>query len=205
MVSGAITPQSMSREATKPEPGKPADNRIVAIFGPYAIALAAQAVLVAAAYLIRHTFGIKIALVTAIVQVLYLTILLLGTAWLGYGPGLLVWTLTILVVPRILGTTRQGRPWDPVVFGLVLLVSRPDQPHRANAPGGGKPSWCGPPRNWKSRWQSDGKSPAFSRCGARSRRAPAFCARCRRNRLLGSGHREKQHCPFAEARSDFRL
>ena len=112
----------MSREATKPGPGKPAGNRIVAVLRPYAVALAAQTVLVLAAYLIRHTFGIKIALVTAIVQVLYL-ILMLGTAWLGYGPGLLVWTLTILVVPKILGTTRQGRPLDPVVIGLVLLVS----------------------------------------------------------------------------------
>ncbi len=97
-------------------------NRIAATLRPYAIALAAQALLVITAYLIRNTFGIKIAVVSAIVEVLYF-ILLLGAAWLGYGPGLLVWTLTIVVVPRILGTARPGRPTDPVVIGLVLLVS----------------------------------------------------------------------------------
>jgi PAS domain S-box-containing protein len=96
---------------------------IYAIVRPYAMALTAQALLVAAAFLIRNTFGIRIAAVSAIVQVLYF-VLLLGAAWLGYGPGLLVWTLTIFAVPRILGTTRPaGRSFDPIVVGLVLLVS----------------------------------------------------------------------------------
>jgi PAS domain S-box-containing protein len=97
-------------------------NRLIAILRPYVIALSGQILLVGVAYLLRHTFGIRIAILTAILYILYF-LLMLGAAWLGYGPGLLVWTLTILVVPRILTTRAQGRSIDPMVFGLILLVS----------------------------------------------------------------------------------
>jgi PAS domain S-box-containing protein len=86
------------------------------------IALASQAVLVGAAYFVHNTLGIHTGLPWAVIQVLYY-VLLLGAAWLGYGPGLLVWTLTLVAVPMLLGTTRQFRKSDPIIFGLALLVS----------------------------------------------------------------------------------
>jgi PAS domain S-box-containing protein len=100
----------------------PPSNRLIAILRPYVIALSGQALLVGTAYLLRNTLGIRIAIVTTILEILYF-FLLLGAAWLGYGPGLLIWTLTIVAVPRILRTTRQGRSMDPIVVGLILLVS----------------------------------------------------------------------------------
>jgi len=48
---------------------------------------------------------------------------LLGAAWLGYGPGVLVCILVTFVVPRLLPAQRPRRPVDLVTFGLVLLVS----------------------------------------------------------------------------------
>ncbi|HEV2447515.1 MAG TPA: PAS domain S-box protein [Candidatus Sulfopaludibacter sp.] len=112
----------MARPVTHSGPPPAELSRIRAILRPYAVVLAAQAALVLTTYLVRNTFGIKVALVGAVIQILYL-ILLLGSAWLGYGPGLLVWTTTLLVVPKILRTARNNRALDPVVVGLVLLVS----------------------------------------------------------------------------------
>ena len=96
-------------------------RRALAIIRPYALALAGQVVLVAAAYLIRNTFGLRIPFLSAAIQLSYL-LLLLGAAWLGYGPGLMVLTLTVFAVPKILGTRGQGRPIDPYIFGLELLL-----------------------------------------------------------------------------------
>jgi two-component system cell cycle sensor histidine kinase/response regulator CckA len=47
---------------------------------------------------------------------------LLGSSWLGYGAGLLTWTLVTFVVPKALGLP-QRQPTDPLRFGLLLLVS----------------------------------------------------------------------------------
>lgn len=58
-----------------------------------------------------------------IVALLYI-IVLLGSSWLGYGSGILTWTLLIFVVPHIVGTTQRQMTPDTVIrFALMLLVS----------------------------------------------------------------------------------
>ena len=98
-------------------------NRVGAVLQPYALAISAQALLVAAGFVIRNEWGIRGGIVWALLQVLYF-ILLLSSAWSGYGPGLIVWTLTIVAVPRILGTNRpQGSPNSLLLQAVALLIA----------------------------------------------------------------------------------
>ena len=97
-------------------------RRMGAFLRPYALALAAQCFLVFVAYILRHKFGVSTGAGYTAVNLVYLGVLV-WAAWLGYGPGLLAWTLALTVVPKILGTRPGGRPFDPIVLGLVLLVS----------------------------------------------------------------------------------
>jgi PAS domain S-box-containing protein len=91
---------------------------------PYAGSLFALIVVTAASWAVvqnrppgaRGTAGV-------IVGLLYLLILL-GSSWLGYGSGILTWTLIIFIVPRILGTAqREVTPDTLFRFLLLLLVS----------------------------------------------------------------------------------
>jgi two-component system cell cycle sensor histidine kinase/response regulator CckA len=52
---------------------------------------------------------------------LLLLLMMLAAAWLGYGPGVLVCVLTLVVAPRVLYPARPHR-FDPVNLGLVLVV-----------------------------------------------------------------------------------
>jgi two-component system cell cycle sensor histidine kinase/response regulator CckA len=87
----------------------------------YAIALAALLLLTAAAYPLIHgaprrsmgTLGLVIGLLYVVV--------LLGSSWLGYGAGIMTWTLVVFV-PRALGLAQRQAP-DPFRFALLLLVS----------------------------------------------------------------------------------
>jgi PAS domain S-box-containing protein len=90
-------------------------------FRSYAISLLALAVITAAAYPFWH-FNIRGSrgFLGLIFGVLYL-IVLLGSSWLGYGAGILAWTL-IIFLPRLLGITQRQSP-DLVRFGLLLLIS----------------------------------------------------------------------------------
>ncbi len=94
---------------------------IPAAFRSYIISLVALAVVTAAAYPVFYSIprGSR-GFLGLVIALLYLLVLL-GSSWLGYGSGVLTWTL-ILLVPRILGMT-QRQPPDPVRFGLLLLVS----------------------------------------------------------------------------------
>jgi PAS domain S-box-containing protein len=56
-----------------------------------------------------------------VITLLYLLILL-GSSWMGYGAGILTWTLMIFALPRFM-PTAQRQPPDLVRFGLLLLVS----------------------------------------------------------------------------------
>jgi PAS domain S-box-containing protein len=56
-----------------------------------------------------------------VIALLYLLVLL-GSSWLGYGAGLLTWTLVTFVLPKALGLP-QRQPTDPFRFALLLLVS----------------------------------------------------------------------------------
>ena len=111
----------MSGAETNP-PRMSAFERATAFLRPYALVLAAQSLLVFAAYILRHKFGVSTGAGYTALNLVYLGVLV-GAAWLGYGPGLLAWTLSLTVVPKILGTRPGGRHLDPVVLGLVLLVS----------------------------------------------------------------------------------
>ena len=90
---------------------------------PYALAMAALVGAAAIADLLYHTGGTKAALLISLIG----DLLVLGSAWLGYGPGILVCTLTVFVVPRVLLPSRPVQV-DPGRFGLLiilcLLVSR---------------------------------------------------------------------------------
>ena len=97
-------------------------RRVAAFVRPYALTLAAQSLLVFLAYILRHKFGVSTGAGYTALNLVYLGVLV-GAAWLGYGPGLLAWFLSFTVVPKILGTRTAGRPLDPLVLGLVLLVS----------------------------------------------------------------------------------
>ncbi len=90
-------------------------------FRPYAISLLALAVITAAAYPFWH-FSLRGSrgFSGLVFGVLYLLVLL-GSSWLGYGAGILAWTL-IIFLPRLLGIT-QRQPPDMVRFGLLLLIS----------------------------------------------------------------------------------
>ena len=90
----------------------------------YTISLFALLVVTAAAYpLMQSTPRGARGLPGLIVSLLYLVILL-GSSWLGYGAGILTWTL-IFVAPRLFGftTQRQMTPDLLTRFGLLLLVS----------------------------------------------------------------------------------
>jgi two-component system cell cycle sensor histidine kinase/response regulator CckA len=88
----------------------------------YAIALGALTLLSAAAYPIVHGAPRgSMGLLGVVIALLYLLVLL-GSSWLGYGAGLLNWTLVTFVVPKVLGLP-QRQPTDPFRFALLLLVS----------------------------------------------------------------------------------
>jgi len=88
----------------------------------YAIALSALVLLSAAAYPIIHgaprgsmgTLGL-------IITLIYLVVVL-GSSWLGYGAGVMTWTLVTFVLPKALGLAQRQSP-DPFRFALLLLVS----------------------------------------------------------------------------------
>ncbi len=90
---------------------------------PYAIALCALTLLSLAAYPFVHgaTRGSRGLL--GVVLGLLLLVVLLGSSWLGYGAGVLCWTLAVFVLPRVLGLPQRQQPVDPLRFGLFLLVS----------------------------------------------------------------------------------
>jgi len=88
----------------------------------YAIALGALTLLSAASYPFVHGAPRgSTGLLGVVIALLYLLVLL-GSSWLGYGAGLLNWTLVTFVVPKVLGLP-QRQPTDPLRFGLLLLVS----------------------------------------------------------------------------------
>jgi PAS domain S-box-containing protein len=87
-----------------------------------AIALSALTLLSAAAYPFLHGAPRgSMGLLGVVITLLYLVVLL-GSSWLGYGAGVMTWTLVTFVVPRVLGLP-QRQPTDPFRFALLLLVS----------------------------------------------------------------------------------
>jgi PAS domain S-box-containing protein len=90
----------------------------------YAISIFALTVATAAAYPLAHGLprGSR-GLPGLIITISYLVVLL-GSSWLGYGAGILTWTLVTFALPRLLGTTQRQLTPDLILrFGLLLLVS----------------------------------------------------------------------------------
>jgi two-component system, cell cycle sensor histidine kinase and response regulator CckA len=85
---------------------------------PYVIVLTALAGSAVITDLLIHAVGTQAYIVYSLLAV----ILLLGSAWLGYGPGVLMCVLVIVVVPHMLVPQRPMR-FRPVSFGAVILIS----------------------------------------------------------------------------------
>src|SRR5579872_242411 len=83
----------------------------------YVMALGALTAAVALSFILIHTVGTKAALLYSLMYIVVIGC----SAWLGYGPGLLVCTITIYLLPPLL----LGRPprVDPSRFGLLLVIS----------------------------------------------------------------------------------
>jgi PAS domain S-box-containing protein len=91
----------------------------------YAISLFGLAFVTALAYPVvlfmpRNARGLP-----GIIVVLFYLVVLLGSSWLGYGSGILTWTLVTFALPRLLGTAQRAQtaPDTIIRFGLLLLVS----------------------------------------------------------------------------------
>jgi PAS domain S-box-containing protein len=90
---------------------------------PYVVALTQLLIVVLLVASILHIFGVKAAGVGSLILILFV----IGAAWHGYGPGLLVCALTFLVVPQLLLPKRPHNvaplPFA-ILVGILLLVSR---------------------------------------------------------------------------------
>jgi PAS domain S-box-containing protein len=99
-------------------------RRIPARFRSYVISLVALAIVVAIAWPIRQIPQGSRGILGPIAALLSLLVLL-GSSWLGYGSGLLVWTLMIVLArltnPAVQSPPRQ--PMDPMRLVLLLMVS----------------------------------------------------------------------------------
>src|SRR5580704_6801239 len=84
----------------------------------YGLAMAALFAASAISAILMRTVGRKASLVYA----LLFELLIMGAAWLGYGPGLLVCALVTFVIPRILMPARACHV-DFGRFGLLMVIS----------------------------------------------------------------------------------
>jgi PAS domain S-box-containing protein len=99
-----------------------ATNWIAAPLRPYAIAFSALVLLTAAVYPVVHGAPRGSMGLLGVVISLLLILVLLGSSWLGYGVGVMTWTLATFVLPKVMGLTPR-QPRDPYRLGLMLLVS----------------------------------------------------------------------------------
>ncbi len=90
---------------------------------PYALSLASLAALVAITEVCYLVFSPRIPAVLAGLLVMAFLLLILGAAWLGYGPGILVSAITVLAVPRLRPWPNRTLRGDLFRFGLALVVS----------------------------------------------------------------------------------
>jgi two-component system, cell cycle sensor histidine kinase and response regulator CckA len=84
----------------------------------YGLAMAALFAATAISAILMRTVGRKASLVYA----LLFELLIMGAAWLGYGPGLLVCALVTFVIPGILMPARASHV-DFGRFGLLVVIS----------------------------------------------------------------------------------
>jgi PAS domain S-box-containing protein len=90
----------------------------------YAISVFALTVVTVAAYPLVHTLPRGSRGLLGLVITIFYLLVLLGSSWLGYGAGILTWTLVTFALPRFLGTTQRQLTPDLILrFGLLLLIS----------------------------------------------------------------------------------
>src|SRR5579862_8338789 len=84
----------------------------------YAIVLAALVAGCGLAVILLHTVGEKAKIVVSLLG----DLVFLGAAWMGYGPGVVVLTLIVFVVPRIL-VPNQPLKVNIGQLGLLTIIS----------------------------------------------------------------------------------
>ena len=67
-------------------------------------------------------FGREAPIPAALLSIAYLFVLL-GSSWLGYGPGIVTWSVGLLGVSRFIAARQPPPPTDWIRFGLLLVVS----------------------------------------------------------------------------------
>jgi len=106
-------------------------GRLPAWSRPYVISLAALSLAFVAAWTLLHTIGMKATIVVSLLG----DLVFLGSAWLGYGPGVLICSLIVFVVPPLLTPDRPFQVnWGQFVLLTIisLLVSRIASSKRRN-------------------------------------------------------------------------
>lgn len=101
---------------------KTAGRRVPPPVLPYALSLAALAALIGMAQVSYLVFGPHLPALLGGLLVILLLLLILGAAWLGYGPGILVAALATLAIPRLRSTNRTLTA-ELFRFALTLIVS----------------------------------------------------------------------------------
>jgi PAS domain S-box-containing protein len=99
-----------------------ATSWIPASLRPYVISLSALLLLTAAAYPLLHGPRRGSMGLLGVAATLLYIVALLGSSWLGYGAGVMTWTLVTFVLPKVLGLAQRQSP-DPYRFALLLLIS----------------------------------------------------------------------------------
>ncbi len=92
-------------------------ERLPAGLRQYLCAFLALAVAVAIAEILYHTLGTKASLAYAL---LYF-VLIMGAAWLGYGPGLMICAITTFLLPPLL--LGRAPHTDAGRFSLLVIIS----------------------------------------------------------------------------------
>jgi PAS domain S-box-containing protein len=88
----------------------------------YGLPLFSFAALFGIAYLCYFVLGIRFPLFYGLLYVLLL-IVMLGAAWLGYGPGVLICAIVTLALPHLRPGPARGARVDLTRFALVLIIS----------------------------------------------------------------------------------
>jgi PAS domain S-box-containing protein len=101
---------------------KKIEDRVPGPVVRYGLPLLSFAALFGIAYLCYFVLGIRFPVFYGLLYVLLL-IVMLGAAWLGYGPGVLICAIVTLVLPHLRTGANRGARVDLTRFALVLIIS----------------------------------------------------------------------------------
>jgi PAS domain S-box-containing protein len=100
----------------------PLVRRLPVRLQPYVIALAGMALLMAASIIARQIFGSPLSPFVSVALVFAFFVLFLGSAWMGYGPGILV-CLLMTVAPRLTVVRTARNRFDAIRLTLLVAIS----------------------------------------------------------------------------------